>query len=68
MFTKEELEIVFKVFEDLESDDKDVKFLKDKMALLNEQRKIGDEANSKIAEIQTRIEELYKGDENGKED
>lgn len=65
MFTKEELEIIFKVFEELAtSDDKEI-LLKKKMSLLDEQRKIGDEANEKITKLQDEIEALYKDEKGG---
>lgn len=63
MFSKEELEIVFGVFERLETEDEKELFLKKKMAILNEQRKIGDEANEKITKLQDEIEALYKKEE-----
>ena len=63
MFSKEELETVFGVFERLETEDKKELFLKKKMAILNEQRKIGDEANEKITKLQDEIEALYKKEE-----
>lgn len=64
MFSKEELETVFRVFERLETEDEKELFLKKKMAILNEQRKIGDEANEKITKLQDEIEALYKKEEN----
>ena len=65
MFTKEELEIIFKVFEELNTtDDKEI-LLKKKMSLLDEQRKIGDEANKKITELQDEIQALYKDEKGG---
>ena len=65
MFTKEELEIIFKVFEELETtDDKEI-VLKKKMSLLDEQRKIGDEANEKITKLQDEIQALYKDEKGG---
>ena len=42
MFKKEELDIIFKVFKELETDDEETKFLKQKMEILNEQRNVGD--------------------------
>lgn len=65
MFSKEELEIIFDVFENLETEKDDVKLLKEKMSLLNEQRKIGDEANQKITELQDKISALYKDTKGG---
>lgn len=65
MFTKEELEIIFKVFEELTTtDDKEI-LLKKKMSLLDEQRKIGDEANEKITKLQDEIQALYKDEKGG---
>lgn len=65
MFTKEELEIIFKVFEELNTtDDKEI-LLKKKMSLLDEQRKIGDEANEKITKLQDEIQALYKDEKGG---
>lgn len=64
MFSKEELETIFSVFENLETEDEKELFLKKKMSLLDEQRKIGDEANQKISELQDKIEALYKDDKN----
>lgn len=63
MFTKEELEIIFKVFEELETEDDKEILLKKKMSLLDEQRKIGDEANEKITKLQDEIQALYKVEE-----
>lgn len=63
MFSKEELETVFGVFERLETEDEKELFLKKKMAILNEQRKIGDEANEKVTKLQDEIEALYKKEE-----
>lgn len=60
MFTKEELEIIFKVFDELETEDSKEILLKKKMSLLDEQRKIGDEANEKITKLQDEIQALYK--------
>lgn len=65
MFTKEELEIIFRVFEDLTTLDEEEKLLQKKMHLLNEQRKIGDEANEKITKLQDEIQALYKTEKGG---
>lgn len=65
MFTKEELEIIFKVFEELETEDENEILLKKKMSLLDEQRKIGDEANEKITKLQDEIQALYKNEKGG---
>lgn len=65
MFTKEELEIIFKVFEELETEDEKRSLLKKKMSLLDEQRKIGDEANEKITKLQDEIQALYKEEKGG---
>lgn len=65
MFTKEELEIIFKVFEELKTNDEKEILLKKKMSLLDEQRKIGDEANEKITKLQDEIEALYKDEKGG---
>lgn len=65
MFTKEELEIIFKVFEELTTSDENEILLKKKMSLLDEQRKIGDEANEKITKLQDEIQALYKTEKGG---
>ena len=65
MFTKEELEIIFKVFEELSTLDEKEILLKKKMSLLDEQRKIGDEANEKITKLQDEIQALYKTEKGG---
>lgn len=67
MFTNEELDIIFKVFENLETEDKDVEFLKKKMEIINEQRNIGDSANKMITELQDKLRDLEKSKENSKE-
>lgn len=65
MFTKEELEIIFRVFEELVTEDENEILLKKKMSLLDEQRKIGDEANEKITKLQDEIQALYKTEKGG---
>lgn len=65
MFTKEELEIIFRVFEELVTDNERWILLKKKMSLLDEQRKIGDEANEKITKLQDEIQALYKTEKGG---
>lgn len=65
MFTKEELEIIFRVFEELVTEDENEILLKKKMSLLDEQRKIGDEANEKITKLQDEIQALYKNEKGG---
>ena len=60
MFKKEELDIIFKVFKELETDDEETKFLKQKMEILNEQRNVGDSANKMIAELQQKLVDLEK--------
>ena len=60
MFKKEELDIIFKVFKDLETDDEDTKFLQKKMEILNEQRNVGDAANEMISKLQQRLVDLEK--------
>lgn len=65
MFTKEELEIIFRVFEELVTEDEKEILLKKKMSLLDEQRKIGDEANEKITKLQDEIQALYKNEKGG---
>lgn len=67
MFTNEELDIIFKVFEDLKTEDKDIDFLKKKMEIINEQRKIGDSANKMITELQDKLRDLEKSKEDSKE-
>ena len=67
MFTNEELDIIFKVFENLKTEDKDVEFLKKKMAIINEQRNIGDSANKMITELQDKLRDLEKVKNDSKE-
>ena len=67
MFTNEELDIIFKVFQDLETEDKATDFLKKKMEIINEQRKIGDSANKMITELQDKLRELEKSNSEEKE-
>lgn len=67
MFTNEELDIIFKVFEDLKTEDKDIDFLKKKMKIINEQRKIGDSANKMITELQDKLRDLEKVKQDSKE-
>ena len=45
-------------------DEKEI-LLKKKMSLLDEQRKIGDEANEKITKLQDEIQALYKTEKGG---
>ncbi len=58
MFTREELDIIFKVFSELETEDNDTLYLKDKMLILDKQRQIGDKANEDITELQNELKEL----------
>ena len=69
MFTKDELEIIFKVFETLECKNDEEELLKKKMNLLNKQRQIGDAANEQITKLQNEISKLYEkgGEEDGRE-
>lgn len=64
MFSKEELMIIFDVFDNLELESKEGNRLVKKMALLKQQAIIGDKANEEISKLQEEINALYKDDEN----
>lgn len=68
MFSEEELQIMFRVFKNLESEEEKEIKLKKKMSLLEEQMKISKEANEKLREIDNEIRSLYEEnkDENKK--
>lgn len=63
MFTKEEYFIIFDVFENLETDNDEVKILKEKMKLIKEQYILSEEMNKKMSEIQDKINCLTKKEE-----
>lgn len=68
MFSEEELQIMFSVFKNLETEDEKEIKLKKKMSLLEEQMKISKEANEKLRVIDNEIRSLYEEnkDENKK--
>lgn len=60
MFSEEELQIMFSVFDGLNTEvEKEIK-LKKKMSLLEEQMKISKEANEKLRVIDNEIRSLYE--------
>lgn len=63
MFQKEELDIIFQVFSELETDNESINHLKAKMEILNKQRKIGDKANEEIMKLQDELVKLEKKEE-----
>lgn len=63
MFTKEEYFIIFDVFENLETENDEVKILKEKMKLIKEQYLLSEEMNKKMTDLQDKINCLTKKEE-----
>lgn len=67
MFSDEEFQIIFSVFENLDTEVLNEIRLKKKMALLSEQMHISKEANEKLRKIDNDIRSLYEESKDEKE-
>ena len=67
MFSDEEFQIIFSVFENLDTEVENEIRLKKKMALLSEQMHISKEANEKLRKIDNDIRSLYEESKDEKE-